>query len=192
MTLEQLFCMLAKPFVDLLDMCNILLLCTLPGKTHFLPVLTDWDVKSGYCTRLLEELVVKPQVKSSHVQYVILNMRVDSVLQHFNTSNIDPCILLRMSAKDPVLLERMLAMGMRVDDTNVSEVVGLLKDEDEAILDLLLAQGVHGEVDQHILDETCRVARVAGKHRLASCLKEHGAIPDDPKVCAALLQCVCL
>ncbi len=145
--------------------------------TPLLPVMTDFEVHSGYCTQLLEELLSKPEATPSHIQCLVLGI----TRQPFNTSNIELSTLLRKSAKDPVLLEKMLVMGTRVTDANLPDAVAFLSDGDEAILDILLTQGVHSQIDQHVLDATCRAARTAKKPRLASCLREHGAIPDVPK-----------
>ncbi len=149
-------------------------------------MLSGWEVKSGFCTRLLEEMVTKPQYECSHIRFLVLNMRIDSVLYPFNASNIDLTTFLKKSVKDPVLLMKVLDMGAQVTDANLPEVVGLLTDEDVAVLNILLTEEVEQRIDQHVLDEACRTVRAAKKYVLAACLKDHGAIPDDPKVSICL------
>ena len=147
---------------------------------HLLPVLKDDDIQSGFSTKLLNKLISRPNAKASHMQFLVFDMRVHSTRQPFDASGIELSTLLKMSATDQAFLKRMFQLGMTVKEKDIAVAVEVFSDKDEHIMDVILSK--YGDKDPHSLDQPCKEALNAKKHKLASCFKKHGAKCDDPKV----------
>ena len=136
-------------------------------------LLKDISISSDVCPKLFSELVRKENVKQEYIRFLISR-------QQFDASGIELSTLLHSTVLDRALIERMFELGMTVRESDIQEAVETLYEKDEHIMDVILSK--YGNKNPRSLDQPCKEALNAKKHKLASCLKKHGAVPEGPKV----------
>ena len=140
-----------------------------------IPAFQDSNVQSGFCTNLLQELVSHHDTKQSHINFVVLEMRIVSYSQPFDASSIQLMVLLKKNVRDVPLLKRMLELGMTLKGEDVIVAVEILPDDRTEILQLILS---NFKFEPAFFKAVQKTALDNNKRQFLSCLKEH--IPQPP------------
>lgn len=138
------------------------------GLTHLLPILTDNDVQSGFCTRLLQELLSRPETKQNHLQFLVLQMYINSFKPPFDASCVALSEILKRRFTNEKLLVRLFELGMRIKDTDIEIAVEVLPNRNASVKTLELILSEYGKLTS--LKSLCEVAKRSGNTRLVSYL----------------------
>ena len=145
---------------------------------QFLPLFTDSELKSGFCVKLLQKLLLKQKTKECHISFVIFHMCPKK--QAFDASEIELAALLKVPVTDRKLLERLFEFRIQVTSDSIQIAVSLLPVSSVNILMLIITKCVTG-VTPDILNQSCQKAYSARKLPFVMCLIEHGAeSPAEP------------
>lgn len=145
---------------------------------QLLPLFTDSELKSGFCVKLLQKLLLKQKTKERHISFVIFHMCPKK--QAFDASEIELAALLKVPVTDKKLLEKLFEFKIKVTSDNIQAAVSLLPVSSVDILMLIITKCMTG-VTPEILNQSCQKAYSARKLPFVLCLIEHGAeSPAEP------------
>ena len=148
----------------------------LAGCHQLLPLFSDSELKSGFCSKLLQKLLLKKETKEPHILFVVFHMCPQK--QVFDASEIELVSLLKVPISDRKLLEKLLMFGVRVKTQSIHKAVELLPVFRVDTLVLILSKCT---VTPDILRQSCQKAFSMKKLPFALCLIQHGAeLPADP------------
>lgn len=139
---------------------------------QFLPLFTDSELKSGFCVKLLQKLLLKQKTKECHISFVIFHMCPKK--QAFDASEIELATLLKVPVTDRKLLERLFEFRIKVTSGSIQLAVSILPVYSVDILMLIITKGMT-DVTPDILNQSCQKAYGAKKLPFVFCLIEHGA-----------------
>ena len=152
------------------------------GQTHLIPALQDSNLQSGFFTTLLRDVVSHHATQQSHINFVVLEMRVVSYSQPFDASSIQLATLLKKPVRHLPLLKKMFELGMTVKEDDVRVAVQILPDDRTDILQLILT---NCKLESAFFEAVQKAAHRKSKRKLLACLNKH--VPqslhgDEPKV----------
>ena len=138
---------------------------------QLLPLFTDSELKSGFCVKLLQKLLLKQKTKEGHIAFVIFHMCPKT--QAFDASKIELAALLKVPVTDRKLLEKLFEFRIKVTSDSIQLAVSLLPVYSVDILMLIITKGMT-DVTPDILNQSCQKAYGAKKLPFVFCLIEHG------------------
>lgn len=148
----------------------------------------DIDIVSGSTTKVLQELLSRPDSKHVHLDFLLNEMKFHGTLRnYFNCASIQFEQVCKKSLGKR-LLRKMFSLGMTITPEEVAHAVELLPDTKTATLDVIAA---NCEGPPH---ESLTLAYVAAeklnKPQLLECLVIRGASPPvSPQVHVHLNIC---
>ena len=139
------------------------------------PVVTESDVKSGFCVRLFREILSRDDVKLGHLAFLIFQL-FDRITPPFNASSIKLSQLLEKSIAGMKFLRRMFELGMTSNADDIKVAVRILPDSSVSTLELIVSE----QSEAKNLDLPLETAVKARKMRFIAWLIKHGTkTPDE-------------
>lgn len=153
----------------------------------------DIDIVSGSTTKVLQELLSRPDSRHVHLDFLLNEMKFQG-----NLSNYFNCTSIRFEqvckkSLGKRLLRKMFSLGMTISPEDVARAVELLPDTKTATLDVI-AGNCEGPPHES-LSLAYVAAEKSNKSQLLECLVKRGAAPPiSPQVttctCSYILSCV--
>lgn len=149
----------------------------------------DIDIVSGSTTKVLQELLSRPDSRHIHLDFLLNQMKFKGTFSnYFNCSSIRFEQVCKKSLGKR-LLRKMFSLGMAVSPEEVAHAVELLPDTKTATLDVIAA---NCKGPPH---ESLSLAYVAAdkskKFQLRECLVKRGAEPPiSPQVYVSCVVCI--
>ena len=141
----------------------------------------DCDVLSGSTSKVLQELLLRPDSRHAHLDFLLTRMVFQTTIaKHFDCASIQFREVCKKSLGKR-LLYKLFSFGMTVSPDDVAHAVELLPDTKIATLDVIAAncQGLPRES----LSLAYQMAVKLNKPQLLECLvKRGGAPPETPQV----------
>lgn len=142
---------------------------------HMPVVFLDCDIVSGATTKVLLELLARPDCSHAHLNFLLNNMCFQGILlNHFDCTSIQFAQVCGKSLGKR-LLHRMFSLGMAVSPEDVAHAVELLPDTKTATLDVIAANCLGPPCDS--LSLAYVAAEKLKKPQLLECLVKRGAAP---------------
>ena len=139
------------------------------------PVVTESDVKSGFCVKLFRQILSREDVQLKHLDFLIFQL-FDRITAPFNASSIKLSQLLEKSIVGMKFLRRMFELGMIANAEDVEMAVRILPDSSVGTLELIVSK----QSEAGNLDLLLEAAVKARKMRFIAWLIEHGTkTPDE-------------
>lgn len=153
--------------------CEAVFIAVNQRLTYLLPVLTDADVQSGFCTKVLKMMISRSDMEEKHVKFLVLDMHINSQCPHFDGSQIEVASLVKKRFIDRQLLQKLFKLGMRVREESIVEAVKSLPENSTGIstLDLILANS--SDLSPSSFDKALQAASKAKKEQFSSRLTRH-------------------
>lgn len=145
--------------------------------TKSLPKLTDEEIASGLATRLLLELVQRDDSQQKHFTTLLYTLVPETKKDGIDASSLQVTDLLRQkSISSAKLVQRLLRLGMKVTETDVSSAVQILQECHSNVLQLMLKECA--KTRKSFFTSACQEAIKAKKFQFIVCLIENGGLPD--------------
>ena len=165
--LSQLYCVLL-----MLSLFSLFTDCT-----KSLPNLTEEEMASGLATKILVELVTREDSEQKHFSALFFSLLPERFETSIDVSSLQAADLLRKkSITSAKLIQRLISLGMKVNEADVSSAVQVLKENHKKALQLLLKECARTR--KSTFTSACQEAIRAKKLQFVSCLIENGGAPD--------------
>ena len=147
--------------------------------TKSLPRLTPEEVASGLPTEILKELVQREDTEQTHFSLLLFTLlSEDSGSESIDVSSVQLTELMKKkSVTSARLIQRLVSLGMKVNETDVSSAVEILGEQHQKkVIDLLAKESV--KTRSSTFTSACKEAIKAKKLKFVACLIENGGEPD--------------
>lgn len=145
--------------------------------TKNLPKLTEEEIASGLATKILLELVQREDSEQKHFSTLVFTLVPAKPKDSIDASSLQVTDLLkRKSITSTKLIERLLKLGMKVSETDVSSAVQILQECHSGILRLLLKGCIKKR--RSTFTSACQEAIKTKKFQFVVCLIDNGGLPD--------------
>ena len=139
---------------------------------------TGKEVHSGFTTTLLNELVARHDTSQKHLSALLFTMTPEKFKSGYNAASIQAGDLIqRKSVTSVKLFQRLIDLGMRVTEMDVTVAVRVLPEHCIAVLKIFLPECLKRRDTQ--FSYACDEAIKAKKFQFIVCLINHGGIPDS-------------
>jgi tetratricopeptide (TPR) repeat protein len=147
--------------------------------TKSLPNLTDDEVASGLATRILVELVQRKDSQQKHFSALFFTLLPPERFETgIDLSSLRVTYLLQeKSITSSKLIQRLITLGMRVNESDVASAVQILREQNHKKVLQLLAKEC-ARTRKSTFTSACQEAIKAKKLEFVSCLIENGGAPD--------------
>ena len=145
--------------------------------TKSLPQLTDEELASGLATKILVELVQREDSQQKHFSALFFTLLPESCESGVDVSSLRVTDLLReKSITSAKLIQRLISLGMKVNESDVTSAVLVLMERHRKVLQLLAEECARTR--KSTFTSACQEAIKAKKLEFVCCLIENGGAPD--------------
>jgi hypothetical protein len=139
--------------------------------------LTDQEIASGLATKILAELAQREDSQQKHFSTLLFTLVPETVSSGVDVSSLSVVELLKTkSVTSAKLIQRLVALGMKVSESDVSSAVQVLKEHQKKVLRLLVKECARTR--KSTFTSACKEAVKAKKLQFVACLIENGGTPD--------------
>lgn len=145
--------------------------------TSIIPPLTEKEISLGLVTNLLEELVQRSESQQKHFCTLLFTFVSEQSMKHIDISSINVTHLLSAKSITNIkLIERLLKLGMKVSEEDITSAVKILQEAHyKDILQLLVKECT--KTQKCTFTCACCEAIKAGKLQFLLCLIDNGGNP---------------
>ena len=136
--------------------CNIIGVSSVLTSSDDPPLLNDQHVQSGFCTRLLLNLLKREDTKEAHIRLLLMEIPIDSDSPPFNGSKIEVSVLLKRKFISRRILDFLFDCGMKAKQNDLTMAVEMLTGDNFSTLEMICAH-FDGNL-QEAFEVTCPVA----------------------------------
>lgn len=147
-----------------------------PGQTSLIPQLCEDDVASGLSTKLLRQIVDKPDVTEALLKYVVLELPPRRITKPYDASGVDLIRILSKSTEYK-LISRLMELGMKLKPSQMEALVLFIPPKNQHTFDMLLYHAHKNKFPQSSFNAACLKAMNMQKIGFISKLISEGAAP---------------